>query len=120
MVSVNLCIKHTKTFIGSIKYQFGGADLEGRPKRMGHVGWGVDEKGTSYFLFVRVPEKKKTFRFYKLNLVGGRVWELCDGSKDFEEIVDIISQEFEVSKKRANMDVAKYLEKLQVLQLLQF
>jgi hypothetical protein len=33
-------------------------------------------------------------KYYALNRVGGRVWELCDGTRTVSEIVSILCQEY--------------------------
>jgi hypothetical protein len=47
-----------------------------------------------------------------LNAVGSRVWELVDGRRDLEQIVEVIVREFEVAPERARADVRAFLEHL--------
>ena len=39
------------------------------------------------------------------NPVGSRVWELCDGSRTVEEVIDCIVTEYDVDRGRAQEDV---------------
>ncbi len=47
-----------------------------------------------------------------LNPVGTRVWELADGSRTVQEIVDEIVAEFDVAAETAAQDVTEFLEEL--------
>jgi hypothetical protein len=50
---------------------------------------------------------------YSLNEVGTSIWQLIDGQRTFEEIVEAISDEYEVTTEQAKMDVFDFLEKLE-------
>lgn len=47
-----------------------------------------------------------------LNAVGSRVWELIDGQRDVEQIVDVLVGEFAVERERARADVELFLRAL--------
>lgn len=47
-----------------------------------------------------------------LNAVGSRVWELIDGRRDVEQIVDVLVGEFAVERERARADVELFLRAL--------
>lgn len=47
-----------------------------------------------------------------LNRTGSRIWELSDGEKNLEEIAVIISNEFEISLKKAYQDAREFVEDL--------
>jgi hypothetical protein len=34
-------------------------------------------------------------RYYSLNELGARIWELCDGSRSFSEIVGLVEAEYD-------------------------
>ena len=51
-------------------------------------------------------------KFYLLNEVGGRIWELIDGQRRVLDIRDIIVSEFEVSVPEAETDMTDFLKKL--------
>jgi Coenzyme PQQ synthesis protein D (PqqD) len=48
-------------------------------------------------------------QYYALDLVGGRVWELCDGSHTLPEIAQIIGQEFEADPAVVSADLEELL-----------
>jgi hypothetical protein len=50
-------------------------------------------------------------QLHRLNDVGTRVWELCDG-RSVGEIVNVIVDEFEVERSLAHTDVTRFLEEL--------
>ena len=47
-----------------------------------------------------------------LNPVGSRVWELIDGRRSVEEIIEVIVQEFEVVPAEAGEDVRRFVQEL--------
>jgi len=53
-----------------------------------------------------------------LNSLGSRVWELIDGTRGFEEIVDVITAEYEVSRDEAQKDVTEFLDALREHQMI--
>jgi hypothetical protein len=49
---------------------------------------------------------------YTLNRVGSRIWELLDEHKTVDELVGIITREYEVETDQARADVIEFLEQL--------
>jgi hypothetical protein len=47
-----------------------------------------------------------------LNAVGTRIWQLTDGTRTAQEIVESIQREYAVAPEQARKDVAELLEKL--------
>jgi hypothetical protein len=47
-----------------------------------------------------------------LNSVGSRVWDLIDGARSIDEIVDVIVAEFDVTRAVAAADVAAFVGQL--------
>lgn len=47
-----------------------------------------------------------------LNAVGSRVWELIDGRRSVDEIVDVIAREFATERTRAAPDVDAFVQAL--------
>lgn len=47
-----------------------------------------------------------------LNPVGSRVWELIDGQRRVEEIVELVVREFEVEPRQADADVRSFVREL--------
>jgi hypothetical protein len=50
--------------------------------------------------------------YFSLNEVGGRVWELCDGTRTVAEVVDAICTEYDVPPTTAMSDAGALLESL--------
>jgi len=50
--------------------------------------------------------------YYALNEVGGRVWDLCDGTRSVAEVVAIISQEYDAPGEVIETDVLELLQEL--------
>ena len=53
-----------------------------------------------------------TKAFRGLNPVGSRVWELIDGRRNVDEIVEAIAREFDVARERAAEDVRAFVRAL--------
>ena len=51
-------------------------------------------------------------RVTELNLLGGEVWKLCDGSRDVDAIVDELLPRFEVGRDELAADVREFLADL--------
>jgi pyrroloquinoline quinone biosynthesis protein D len=49
---------------------------------------------------------------HQLNLLGGMIWNLCDGSRDEEQIVDELLKEFDVGRELLAEDVADFIQDL--------
>jgi coenzyme PQQ synthesis protein D (PqqD) len=50
--------------------------------------------------------------YFALNEVGARVWELCDGDRSLDDIVAVVTSEYDVDTKTARADVTELLEQL--------
>ena len=53
-----------------------------------------------------------TKAFRGLNPVGSRVWELIDGRRSVDEIVEVIVREFDVTHEQAAADVQAFVREL--------
>jgi pyrroloquinoline quinone biosynthesis protein D len=51
-------------------------------------------------------------RVTELNLLGGEIWKLCDGSRDADAIVDALLPRFEVGREELAADVRDFLADL--------
>jgi len=47
-----------------------------------------------------------------LNEVGARIWSLIDGKRSIKEIVDVITQEYQVSADIAEKDTLSFIDEL--------
>jgi len=63
---------------------------------------------------VVTPENRM---LHSLNKVGTRIWEIIKEEKRIRDIVDLICQEFEVSKDKAREDVLEFIQKLDQRQM---
>lgn len=51
-------------------------------------------------------------QYFALNEVGGRVWELCDGTRSVSEVASLLSLEYEVSPETLLADLVELLTDL--------
>jgi pyrroloquinoline quinone biosynthesis protein D len=51
-------------------------------------------------------------RITELNLLGGEIWKLCDGSRDAAAIVEALLPRFEVGRDELSADVGAFLADL--------
>lgn len=49
---------------------------------------------------------------HQLNLVGGRIWSLCDGSRRRADVIDELAGEFDVERAELAEDVEAFIEDL--------
>ena len=49
---------------------------------------------------------------HQLNLIGGMIWKLCDGSRDLDAVVDELSGEFEVERSELYADAEEFVNDL--------
>ncbi len=49
---------------------------------------------------------------YPLNSVGARIWELCDGARSVEEIVGVLTLEFDAPEATIRADAVEFIERL--------
>lgn len=68
------------------------------------AGGDVAERGTVILLISGM--------MHQLNLLGGMIWSLCDGTRSEEQIVDLLLQEFEVERAELAADVSEFIEDL--------
>lgn len=54
-----------------------------------------------------------------LNEAGSRIWELADGQRTVDEIVDVLVAEYEVTEDAAHQSVARFVDELLSNELLQ-
>jgi pyrroloquinoline quinone biosynthesis protein D len=49
---------------------------------------------------------------HQLNLAGGRIWSLCDGSRTPDEVIDALAAEFAAPRQELAADVKAFLDDL--------
>ena len=47
-----------------------------------------------------------------LNSTGTRIWDLIDGNRSIDEMVQVISDEYEVTTEQARIDIAEFIRDL--------
>jgi hypothetical protein len=47
-----------------------------------------------------------------LNEVGSRIWDVLDGSQDIDQIISVISDEFDVTRDKALQDITEFIREL--------
>lgn len=75
-------------------------EVLGDPARAGEVDQ-IGDLGTVTLLSGGV--------MHQLNLLGGEVWKLCDGSRDFEDLVRELAALFEVEETVLRSDLEEFL-----------
>lgn len=68
------------------------------------AGEDVDDSGTVILLLSGM--------MHQLNLVGGLIWQQCDGQKSLDEISLELAAEFDVEKDEVAADVAEFVDDL--------
>jgi len=66
--------------------------------------------------FILVPIKQNVGDLESistLNEVAARIWELIDGKKKVSEIKDVILDEYEVTPRKLETDIIKYIKELE-------
>lgn len=67
-------------------------------------GIDVDDSGTVILL--------QSGMMHQLNLVGGLIWQQCDGQHDLDEIAEELAREFSVDRSEVKADVAEFVDDL--------
>ena len=47
-----------------------------------------------------------TGQYYSLDQVGGRIWQLCDGTRSVRQIAEVVSDEYDAAGQSVEHDVA--------------
>jgi pyrroloquinoline quinone biosynthesis protein D len=56
--------------------------------------------------------------YYSLNEVGGRIWELCDGTRTVAQLVSTLAAAYDVAMQTLELDVVELLEGLRTKNLI--
>jgi Coenzyme PQQ synthesis protein D (PqqD) len=51
-------------------------------------------------------------RYFELNDVGARVWELCDGTRNCSDLVAVIGQEYDAPREVIEADVTDLVQRM--------
>lgn len=50
--------------------------------------------------------------YYGLDSVGSRIWELLEKEIQFEKLIDVLTEEYDVSREQCQEETREYLEEL--------
>lgn len=75
------------------------------PKRSQDV---IAQQGSSAMLLLNMIDGS----YYSLNEVGGRIWELCDGTRTVAELISTLSMEYDAPTQTLELDILELLEGL--------
>lgn len=78
---------------------------ESRPRPQKHV---LTQRAEETVVLLDVESGE----YYALNDVGGRVWELCDGTRSVAEIVAALIEEYDAPAASITVDVMELLGEL--------
>lgn len=70
-----------------------------------HIPWRIIEEEA---ILIDLEEGE----LVRLNPVGAEIWKVIDGTRTVEQIVDHIYRTFDVSQRKANRDVYRFLKSL--------
>ena len=79
--------------------------LDSRPRRGERI---LAQRGVDALVLLNPDDGK----YYTLNEVGSRAWELCDGDRTIEEMVTVLHEEFEAPLSVIQADVLELLNDL--------
>lgn len=78
---------------------------DGRPAR----GERIISRRADQTLILLDPDSGE---YFTLDDVGGRIWELCDGSRSVDEIAAALAEEYDAPPEQIRADVAELLSDL--------
>ena len=55
----------------------------------------------------------------ELNPVGTEIWQALDGSRDIGDVVNHVCQTFDVSRKKAEKDTVRFIERLKNMEIIE-
>jgi hypothetical protein len=70
--------------------------------------------GNEYILIPVTDNIADMTSIYTLNDTGAFIWDLIDGQKKIEEIIDALAGEYNVDKKSATDDVFDFIDKMKM------
>jgi coenzyme PQQ biosynthesis protein PqqD len=81
-------------------------EVRGRPQREESIVWRRGDEGV-------VVLNPNDGQYFALDEVGGRIWELCDGSRSIAEISDALAEEYDADASVIQADAVELLRELQ-------
>ena len=83
------------------------------PERSSSTAWQIID---DELVLLRVKDRE----LLGLNDVGRRIWELSDGTRSIDQIVETVTMEFEVPREVAKADTSRFIEELATIRALEF
>ena len=81
-------------------------DRESCPKRTAQV---IAQKASNDWVLLNMEDGN----YFSLNDIGGRIWELCDGSRSVSQLAVALAAEYDASPEVLEKDIVEMLENLQ-------
>jgi hypothetical protein len=81
-------------------------DKNHRPKRTSQV---IAQKASEDWLLFNMEDGQ----YFSLNEIGGRVWELCDGTHNVPQLVQVLAKEYDAPAEVLEQDIVELLENFQ-------
>ena len=80
-------------------------ELHERPRRVDDVVWRHGEDGV-------VVLNPNDGQYFSLDDIGGRIWDLADGSRSVSEIADLLAAEYDAPASEIGSDALELLGEL--------
>jgi hypothetical protein len=109
-------------FIGGKPQVTRQEQLDARPIRNTLVTW--EKSDAEITLFIPVQRQKRieflakllkvpeSDRQIQLDEVGSTVWELCDGEHDLNTMINVLTKEYKLSRREAEVSIREFLKML--------
>lgn len=87
-------------------------------KRNPCANWRLEDKNIAknlnkYAIFIILRNE-----LFELNLIGAEIWLLCDGNRTKDDIVEILSKNYKVSREKLYLDIENFFSEMLKLDLL--
>jgi diacylglycerol kinase len=74
----------------------------------------VSRKIANEFILVPIKDNVGDIEYmFTLNSVGGRIWELLNGHTTIEQVVNVLTEEYEVNAQQAEADTLEFLSQME-------
>jgi len=87
-------------------------NVDTRPRRKDEI---IAQQASSIVLLLNMDDGS----YYSLNEVGGRVWDLCDGTRTVEQVVSTLALEYDVPAQTLELDILELLDGLRSKNLIE-
>jgi pyrroloquinoline quinone biosynthesis protein D len=87
-------------------------NVDTRPRRKDEI---IAQQASNIVLLLNMDDGS----YYSLNEVGGRVWDLCDGTRTVEQVVSALALEYDVPAQTLELDILELLDGLRSKNLIE-